>query len=207
MGVRVLVTDDHPLVREGLETVLGLMDIDVVGTAADGDETMQRIPTLQPEVVVLDQRLPGEDGAAVTARIKASHPEVRVLILSGELNDDQLRRVIAAGADGCLLKTVRPAELAEAIRQVAAGLTVVGPELTGALFAAARTSVTASPLSERELEVLQHLARGKTNKDIAAALFVSQATVKTHVENILRKLGVADRAQAVAEGFRRGIVA
>ena len=208
MGVRVLVADDHPLVREGLETVLAAMPgIELVGTAADGDETLRRIPAVRPEVVVLDMRMPGEDGAEVTIRIKQQHPGVRVLILTAELDEEQLRRVVAAGADGCVLKTIRGAQLAEAILDVADGKSVVDPELTRILFAAARTPAPASTLSDRELEVLQHLARGRTNKEIANHLFVSQATVKTHVENILRKLGANDRAEAVAEGFRRGLVA
>ena len=113
-----------------------------------------------------------------------------------------------AGADGFMLKTARPTELANAILDVAAGKSVVAPSLTGALFAAARGGgPPVSPLSDREHQVLQLLANGQTNKEIAAGLFVSEATVKTHVENVLRKLGVADRTQAVAEAFRRGFVA
>jgi DNA-binding NarL/FixJ family response regulator len=208
--VRVLITDDHPVVREGLEFMLGLQDdIELVGTAGDGGETLTYVPVLRPDVVVLDMRLPGKDGAEVTEHLKQEHPDVKVLILTAEPDGDALRRALAAGADGFMLKTARPAELAAAIRDVAAGKSVVAPSLTGALFAAARgvSPRTAPALSDREHQVLQLLADGRTNKDIAAKLFVSEATVKTHVENILRKLGVADRTQAVAEAFRRGYVA
>ena len=209
MAVRVLITDDHPVVREGLEFMLGMnTDIELVGTAADGDETLRYVAVLRPDVIVMDMRLPGQDGAEVTAALKDRHPEVKVLILTAEADGDALRRALAAGADGFMLKTARPPELASAIMDVAAGRSVVAPSLTGALFAAARGSTAPpSPLSDREREVLQLLANGKTNKEIASALFVSEATVKTHVENILRKLGVADRTQAVAEAFRRGLVA
>lgn len=210
MPVRVLITDDHPVVREGLEFMLGLnADIELVGTAADGEEALRYIPILKPDVVLMDMRLPGPDGAEVTGAIKARHPEVRVLILTAEADGETLRRALAAGADGFMLKTARPTELATAILDVASGRSVVAPSLTGALFAAARGGggPPASPLSDREAQVLQLLANGQTNKEIAASLFVSEATVKTHVENILRKLGVADRTQAVAEAFRRGLVA
>ena len=209
MAVRVLITDDHPVVREGLEFMLGLnSEIELVGTAGDGEETMRYIPVLSPEVVLMDMRLPGQDGVEVTASIKANHPDVKVLILTAEADGETLRRALAAGADGFMLKTARPTELANAILEVAAGRSVVAPSLPGALFAAARGGgPPPSPLSDREQQVLQLLADGQTNKEIAAGLFVSEATVKTHVENILRKLGVADRTQAVAEAFRRGLVA
>ena len=209
MPVRVLITDDHPVVREGLEFMLGLnADIELVGTAADGEETLRYIPVLNPDVVVMDVKLPGQDGVDVTAAIKEKHGTIKVLMLTAEADGETLRRALAAGADGFMLKTARPTELANAILDVAAGKSVVAPSLTGALFAAARGGgPPASPLSDREHQVLQLLANGQTNKEIAAGLFVSEATVKTHVENILRKLGVADRTQAVAEAFRRGLVA
>ncbi|MER3452403.1 MAG: DNA-binding response regulator [Acidimicrobiia bacterium] len=210
MAVRVLITDDHPVVREGLEFMLGAHDeIEIVGGAADGEETLRYIPVLRPDVVIMDLRLPGEDGAEVTKRVKAAHPEVKVLVLTAEADAGLFRRAVAAGADGFLLKSAKAAELAAAVCDIAAGRSVVTPSLTGALFAAAREQVAqpSSPLSEREQQVLQLLADGRTNKEIAAELYVSEATVKTHVENILRKLGVSDRTQAVAEAFRRGLVA
>lgn len=209
MAVRVLITDDHPVVRDGLEFMLGLnAEIELVGTASDGDEALRYLPVLRPDVVLMDMRLPGRDGAEVTAEIKATDPAVKVLVLTAEADSDSLRRALAAGADGFLLKSARPAELANAILDVANGKSVVAPALTAALFDVARRGdEAASPLSEREGQVLQLLAEGNTNKEIAASLFVSEATVKTHVENILRKLGVSDRTQAVAEAFRRGFVA
>ena len=208
MPVRVMITDDHPVVREGLEFMLGAHEeIELVGTASDGEETLRYLPVLRPDVVIMDLRLPGEDGAEVTARIKATHPEVKVLVLTADADGDMFRRAVAAGADGFLLKSAKAAELADAILEVAAGQSVVTPSLTGALFAAARGATgPPSPLSEREHQVLELMARGCTNKEIAARLYVSEATVKTHVENILGKLGVRDRTEAVAEAFRRHLV-
>jgi DNA-binding NarL/FixJ family response regulator len=208
MPVRVMITDDHPVVREGLEFMLGAHDeIELVGTASDGEETLRYLPVLRPDVVIMDLRLPGEDGAAVTARIKAAHPHVKVLVLTADADGDMFRRAVAAGADGFLLKSAKAAELANAILEVAAGQSVVTPSLTSALFAAARGAAgPPSPLSEREQQVLELMADGCTNKEIAARLYVSEATVKTHVENILGKLGVRDRTEAVAEAFRRHLV-
>src|SRR5438094_1567421 len=149
-------------------------EIERVGTAAAGEETLRYVAVLRPDVIVMDMRLPGQDGAEVTAALKDRHPEVKVLILTAEADGDALRRALAAGADGFMLKTARPPELASAIMDVAAGRSVVAPSLTGALFAAARGSTAPpSPLSDREREVLQLLANGKTNKEIASSLFVS----------------------------------
>jgi len=206
MGVRVLIVDDHPVVSEGFSHMFEYVDgIDVVGTAATGREAMERIDRLMPDVVLLDLHLPDDDGATIAGRVRARHPDVHVVIFTGGANPAEVRQASAAGVDGVLLKNMPVGELVRAIRDVAEGREVLDRDLVGALCEPDQDT-GAVPLSERELEVLRNLANGMTNKDVAAALFISRATVKSHIENILRKLGASDRAAAVAEGFRRGLL-
>jgi len=206
MGVRVLIVDDHPVVSEGFSHMFEYVDgIDVVGTAATGREAMERIDRLMPDVVLLDLHLPDDDGATIAGRVRARHPDVHVVIFTGGANPAEVRQASAAGVDGVLLKNMPVGELVRAIRDVAEGCEVLDRDLVGALCEPDQDT-GAVPLSERELEVLRNLANGMTNKDVAAALFISRATVKSHIENILRKLGASDRAAAVAEGFRRGLL-
>jgi DNA-binding NarL/FixJ family response regulator len=155
-------------------------------------------------VVLLDLHLPDEDGATVATRIRTRHPDVHVVIFTAGADPAEVRRASAAGVDGVLLKTMPVNELIRAIREVADGKEVLDRDLAGALSPPDATG--AVPLSERELGVLGLLAQGMSNKDVAAALFISRATVKGHIENILRKLQASDRAAAVAEGFRRGLL-
>jgi DNA-binding NarL/FixJ family response regulator len=205
MGIRVLIVDDHPVVCEGFSQLFEFVDgIDVIGTAGNGVDAMDRIDMLVPDVVLLDLHLPDEDGATVAGRIRTRHPDVHVVIFTGGADPGEVRRASAAGVDGVLLKTMPVTELIRAIRDVANGKDVVDRDLAGAL--AEPDATGAVPLSERELDVLGLLAKGMTNKDLAAALFISRATVKSHIENILRKLHASDRAAAVAEGFRRGLL-
>lgn len=205
MGVRVLIVDDHPVVCEGFSQMFEYVEgIDVVGTAATGREAMERIDMVVPDVVLLDLHLPDGDGVTVAGRVRARHPDVRIVIFTAGADAAEIRQASAAGVDGVLLKTMPVAELIRAIRDVANGRDVVDRDLVGSLSVPDETG--AVPLSERELEVLALLARGMTNKDVAAALFISRATVKTHIENLLRKLDANDRAAAVAEGFRRGLL-
>ena len=205
MGIRVLIVDDHPVVCEGFSQLFEYIDgIDVVGTAGNGRDGMARIDMLVPDVVLLDLHLPDEDGATVAGRIRTRHPDVHVIIFTAGAEPAEVRRASAAGVDGVLLKTMPVNELIRAIRDVANGKDVVDRDLAGALTPPDATG--AVPLSERELDVLGLLAKGMTNKDVAAALFISRATVKSHIENILRKLQASDRAAAVAEGFRRGLL-
>src|SRR4051812_34374878 len=206
MGVRVLIVDDHPVVSEGFSHMFEYVDgIDVVGTAATGREAMERIDMLVPDVVLLDLHLPDDDGATVAARVRTRHPDVHVVIFTAGADPAEVRQASAAGVDGVLLKTMPVGELIRAIREVADGREVLDRDLAGSLCEPDRETGTV-PLSERELEVLGHLAKGMTNKEVAAALFISRATVKSHIENILRKLEASDRAAAVAEGFRRGLL-
>jgi DNA-binding NarL/FixJ family response regulator len=206
MGIRVLMVDDHPVVCEGFSQLFEFVDgIDVVGTAGSGREGMERIDMLVPDVVLLDLHLPDDDGVTVARRIRARHPDVHVVIFTGGADPAEVRQAAVAGVDGVLLKTMPVGELIRAIRDVADGQEVVDRDLAGALCSAGADDGKI-PLSERELEVLGLLAQGMTNKDVAATLFISRATVKSHIENILRKLEASDRAAAVAEGFRRGLL-
>jgi len=206
MGIRVLIVDDHPVVCEGFSQLFEFVDgIDIVGTAATGREGIERIDMLVPDVVLLDLHLPDDDGVTVAARIRKRHPDVHVVIFTAGADPVEVRHASAAGVDGLLLKTMPVDELILAIREVADGREVIDRDLAGSLYAA-DNEVETVPLSERELDVLGLLAKGMTNKDVAAVLFISRATVKSHIENILRKLGASDRAAAVAEGFRRGLL-
>ena len=205
MAVRVLIVDDHPVVCEGFTQLFEFVDgIEPVGTAGEGDEAMAVIPTARPDVVLLDLNLPGEDGVSVATRIRKEHPGIRIVIFTAGADADDIRRARAAGVDGVLLKTMPVGDLMQAIKDVANGNEVLDRDLAGMVTASATSGVI--PLSEREMEVLALLSRGMSNKELAVALFISRATVKSHIENILRKLEASDRAAAVAEGFRRGLL-
>ena len=202
--VRVAIVDDHPVVREAFGNLFDLVEgLEVVATAGDANEAMAKLATTPVDVAIVDFALPGVDGSVLTDRIKDSHPDVRVLIFTASLDPEQVRRAAGSAADGILLKSIPIDYLVAAIRDVASGRRVVGRDLSGVLMAAGEEP---AQLSDREREVLDLLAKGKTNKDIARELFISQATVKSHVENILRKLSTGDRAGAVAEGFRRKLI-
>ena len=202
--VRVAIVDDHPVVREAFGNLFDLVEgLEVVVTAGDANEALAKLATTPVDVAIVDFALPGIDGSVLTARIKASHPDVRVLIFTASLDPNQVRRAVGSDADGILLKSIPIDSLVAAIRDVASGHRVVGKDLSGVLMEADEGP---AQLSEREQEVLSLLAKGKSNKDVARELFIAQATVKSHVENILRKLGAADRAGAVAEGFRRNLI-
>jgi DNA-binding NarL/FixJ family response regulator len=206
MGIRVLIVDDHPVVCEGFSQLFEFVDgIDVVGTAASGHEGMERIDMLLPDVVLLDLHLPDDNGVVVAGRIRKRHPDVHVVIFTAGADPAEVRQASAAGVDGVLLKTMPVPELIRAIRDVADGKAVIDEDLAGALCLPDAGSGQVS-LSARELDVLGLLSKGMSNKAVAAALFISRATVKSHIENILRKLQASDRAAAVAEGFRRGLL-
>lgn len=199
--IRVLVADDHPVVQHGLCTMLELEeDIDVIGRAADGGEAVSQALSLQPDVILLDVQMPVMDGIEALRRIRAQDPEARVIVLTTYRNEDYIFPSLQAGARGYLLKDATREELAGAIRQVAAGESLLDP----ALVHAAR--VDHPPLTARERDVLRLMADGKNNAEIATQLFVSENTVKTHVSNILEKLGCKDRAAAVLLAWRRHII-
>jgi len=214
VSTRVLIADDQALVRSGFRLVVeGRPDLEVVGEAEDGAEAVQLANELRPDVVLLDIRMPKLDGIEATRQIVASGNKARILVLTTFDLDEYVYGAIKAGASGFLLKDVRPNDLVDAIRLVAGGNALLGPTVTKRLlerFAAAHEPVAGDPtavasLTEREHEILRQLAAGLSNSEIAARLVVSEATVKTHVSNLLRKLGVRDRVQAVILAYETGV--
>ncbi|BCJ77274.1 DNA-binding response regulator [Catellatospora sp. IY07-71] len=214
--IRVLLADDQPLLRSGFRMVLGAEpDLDIVGEAADGVEAVDLARRLLPDVVLMDVRMPRRDGVAATRDITAAKLPVRVLILTTFDLDDYVVGALRAGASGFLAKDVPADELVAAIRTVAAGEAVVAPRILRRLldrFAGllpdpeATVPHSLSTLTEREREVLVHVARGLSNAEIARALTVSETTVKTHVGHVLTKLGLRDRVQAVVLAYETGLV-
>ncbi|WP_033323457.1 response regulator [Streptomyces yerevanensis] len=205
-SIRVLLADDHPVVRDGLAAVLATQpDLTVVGEAATGAEAVRRTASLAPDVVLMDLQMPGMDGTAATAAIRAAHPEVRVLVLTTYDTDADITAAIDAGAVGYLLKDIGRHELCEAVRTAARGGAALSPTVAAKVLAHMRGDRSAG-LSGRELEVLSAVARGQSNKQIARALRLSEATVKTHLLHIYTKLDVADRTAAVTAALGRGII-
>ncbi|HSI11417.1 MAG TPA: response regulator transcription factor [Chthoniobacter sp.] len=202
-AIRILVVDDHHVVRSGLAASLGLEDdITVVAEAGNADEAIAKYRKHQPDMVLMDLRLPGASGIAATADLRREWPDARVLMFTTFDGEEDIYRAMQAGARGYLLKSAAREELLSAIRAVAAGERHLSPALAQRLAG----RVAAPDVSEREREVLQHIARGKANKEIAAALGISEETVKRHASNLFVKMGVADRAQATSEGIRRGLI-
>jgi DNA-binding NarL/FixJ family response regulator len=215
VSVRILVADDQPLVRSGFRMVLDERpDLELVGEAADGEEAIRLASELDPDVILMDVRMPNLDGVEATRRLIAGGSRARVLVLTTFDLDEYVYAAVQAGASGFLLKDVQPAELVDAIRVVAAGNSLFGPAATRRLveqFARAPAAPTASSnkldeLTDREREILRLLADGNSNAEVAERLYLSEATVKTHVSAILRKLGVRDRVQAVIAAYEAGLV-
>ncbi len=210
MTVKVLLADDHEVVRTGLKSILSGTEIEVIGEATTGEETVRMALELNPDVVLLDIRMPGNDGLNALGRIKLDRPEMPVLVLSTYDNPTYIARAVAFGASGYLLKTATQSEVIDAIRKSATGESVWTREelrrVTGALATPRLSNDIEVPLTRRESEVLRQLALGLTNKEIAQALGISYETVKEHVQHILRKVGVADRTQAAVWAVRKGLV-
>jgi len=211
--IRVLICDDQDIVRQGLEVILSMAsNIEVVGAAEDGAEALELIPQIQPDIVLMDLKMPGMNGIVATQRICDQFPEVKVLVLTTYDADEWVFDAIRSGASGYLLKDTPREELIRAIEGTASGKTHVDPDIAGKLLAhAARTSPApktkiVEELSEREVEVLKLLARGLTNADIAQRLFLSEGTVRNYVSAILAKLDVTDRTQAAILALRYGLV-
>ena len=206
--IRVLVADDHPIVRSGIVGLLAAAEgIEVVGEAADGREAVDRAAALSPDVVLMDLRMPNLDGVAATAQILAATPGIRVLILTTYETDDQILGAIEAGASGYLLKAAPQAEIIEGVRSVAGGQTVLAPSIATKLVQRVRTDATPTPrLSARELEVLRLVAAGNSNPAVGRALFIGEATVKTHLLHAFEKLGVSDRTRAVTRAMELGLL-
>jgi DNA-binding NarL/FixJ family response regulator len=209
--IRVLIADDQRAVREGLAMLVGLtQDIEVVGTAADGAEAVQLAADLRPDVVLMDLRMPEMEGAEATRSIRTTLPATNVLVLTTYADDDSLFPALQAGAHGYLTKDASAEEIERAIRAVAAGSTHLDPAIQQRLVAAVLNATPSEPslpndLTAREVDVLKLIAAGMSNAEIAAALVVSAATVKTHVNHIFQKTGARDRAQAVRYAYQHGL--
>ncbi|GAA2017484.1 response regulator transcription factor [Catenulispora yoronensis] len=205
-GLRVLIVDDHPVVRAGLHGMLAAEpDLDVVGEAADGAEAVRQALELAPDVVLMDLRMAGVDGVEATARLAVEAPAIKVLILTTYDTDADIVRAVEAGATGYLLKDTPRAELAEAVRAAARGETVLAPAVAAKLVSRMRQPAP-QPLTPREREVLALVARGLANAEIGRELFISEATVKTHLVRAFGKLGVDDRTAAVTKAMAQGML-
>jgi DNA-binding NarL/FixJ family response regulator len=207
--IAVLIVDDHAVVREGLRAFLELQDgIEVAGEAGDGEEALERALALRPDVILMDLVMPKLDGVGAMRELRARVPGSRVIVLTSFLDDERLLPAIQAGAAGYLLKNAEPAELARAIRAAQAGETIIDPTVASRLVQAiadGRPSTAERSLTRREREVLELIARGRSNKRIAFELGISEKTVKTHVGHVLAKLGVSDRTQAALLAVREGL--
>jgi two-component system, NarL family, response regulator LiaR len=209
--IRVLIADDHAVVREGLRGFLALQeDVEVVGEAADGEEAIAAAERLTPDVALVDLVMPRVDGIEAIRRIRAVAPQTRVIVLTSFADEDKMLPAVRAGAVGYLLKDVDPQELVAAVRTVNDGETLLHPavirELVREVGGGRREPAADNPLTAREREVLGLIARGRANKAIAFELGVAEKTVKTHVSNILGKLNVTDRTQAALLAVREGLV-
>jgi DNA-binding NarL/FixJ family response regulator len=204
---RVLLADDHPVVREGLRGMIDAEpDLTVVGEAGSGAEAIAMAESLCPDVVLMDLRMPDVDGVTATGRILAALPETRIVVVTTYESDADILRAVEAGAAGYLLKDASRAELAEAVRDAARGKTVLAPSVAGRLVRLVRQPASAA-LSSREVEVLGLVAKGNTNADIGRELHISEATVKTHLLRAFNKLGVSDRTAAVTTAMSLGLLA
>ena len=214
--IRVLIADDQRVVRDGLTMLVGLIDgVEVVGTAGDGVAAVESARRERPDVVLMDLRMPGMEGAEATRHIRASRPETQVLVLTTYADDQSLFPALKAGARGYLTKDASAEEIEQAIRALAAGRTHLDPAIQQRLIAAVLEGQTPASapsqpppdgLSSREVEVLKLIAAGMSNGEIATALFLSNATVKTHINRIFSKTGARDRAQAVRYAYQNRMV-
>ena len=210
MAIRVVIADDHEVVRRGLASVLEDTDVKIVGEAVNGDEAIKLTKKLKPDVVLLDIRMGGKDGLTALEKIRVDMPNVRCVMLSTFDNPTYIARAVAAGAHDYILKGCTRAELIDSIAGAATGrLPMRAGEMRRVATTMAHRVATADPdvpLTQRETQVLRHMALGLSNKEIAQSLTISVETVKEHVQNILRKLAVTDRTQAAVWAVRRGLV-
>jgi len=213
--IRILLVDDQAMFREGLRTLLTTQpDFEVVGEAAHGEEALRLCPTARPDVVLMDLRMPVLDGVAATRRLRAAHPEARVIVLTTFDDDEDIFEGLRAGALGYLLKDAGSTKLFEAVRAAARGESFLQPSVAAKVVAeftrlagrAPAPSELVEPLSDRELEVLRWVAQGASNKEIAAALFIAEGTVKNHLTSIFNKLSVRDRTQAALKARELGLL-
>ena len=211
--ITVVVADDQTVVREGLVMLLGLLDdVEVVGAAGDGDEAVELVAAHGPDVVLMDLRMPRCDGVTATARIRAAHPSTRVVVLTTYADDADILGAMRAGALGYLTKDAGRVQIAQAVRAAATGRAFLDPVVHQRLVAAAtaapgssRAAAAPDGLTAREIEVLRLIAAGLSNREIAKRLFVTEVTVKSHVNRLYAKTGVRDRAQAVRYAYEHGL--
>ncbi|TCC65606.1 response regulator transcription factor [Kribbella pittospori] len=207
--IRVLVVDDHPVVRSGLVGMLSVTeDIEVVGEAGDGSEALALVESARPDVVLMDLRMPRTDGVTATGAIVSGYPSTRVLVLTTYDTDTDILHAVEAGAAGYLLKDTPHADLLDGIRAAARGETVLAPPVAARLMSRLRTPAAppAAQPSPRELEVLAAVARGLSNAEIGRELYIGEATVKTHLQRLFTKLDVDDRTRAVTVAYERGLL-
>ena len=210
-AIKILIADDHPVVREGLIAMLSREgDFKVIGEAKDGAEAVNRVRELSPDVVLMDLRMPEMDGVEAMRQIRAVNPDVKFIILTTYSDDDYIFSGIEAGARAYLLKDAPREELFKAIRAVHRGESLIQPVVASKLLdrfsQLSRRTPSGEELSQRELEVLCLMAKGSANKEISAELKIAQSTVKTHITNIFQKLGVNDRTEAVTQAIKKGII-
>jgi DNA-binding NarL/FixJ family response regulator len=212
MTIRILLCDDHTILRDGMRNLLNSEpDLEVAGEAADGAQAIEQVRELRPDVVVMDINMPGLNGVDAVERLTAEFPDLRILILTMYNHDEYLFRTIRAGARGYLLKDSPVSEVIDAIRKVMTGASVLHPELTDRLVASYRQGKdkeqeSGEKLSPREQEMLAALVQGLANKQIAEQLFISETTVKLHISNLYRKLGVKSRSQAIILAVKEKLI-
>jgi len=201
--IRVFSVDDHPLLREGIAAIINSQpDMSLVGGAVNGSQALQFFREQRPDVTLMDLRLPDMSGIDAMIAIRSEFVEARIIMLTTFEGDVEVQRALAAGARGYMLKSMPPNDVIEAIRKVHAGKKAIPPEIAARLA----NHMSDETLTAREVEILQHVAEGNRNRDIADRLFISEGTVKVHIQHIMEKLGASDRTQAITIAVRRGII-